>query len=256
MKPSDLSAKPCHEFCPTRNIRKFTSFDAVVDSSLVLYDAFLIHILSSEAHHIILMSRFGQSRPGSRPAPLNRTVSPFTYAHSSIHFTVCANSCACPNLPRPSATSTHHPETLDAPPREYHLALEARARPGRHAVRHHRCEHAWRNRTHAHAVPREIAREREDHGRERALRRRVRGLARLALELLPMRAGQREDRVEMGRRRTAAALAAKMMAPRSWSGPSGATDTRCLSARRVRLNVPVRLTARVKSQRSSEWGLP
>jgi len=35
--------------------------------------------------------------PGSLPAPLNRTVSPFTYGQSRIHLTVFANSSGWPN---------------------------------------------------------------------------------------------------------------------------------------------------------------
>jgi hypothetical protein len=55
---------------------------------------------------------------------------------------------------------------------------------------------------------------------------------------------------------TAAALETRITIPRSPSGPSGLTRMRCLSARRVRLNVPVRLTAMARSHKSSEWGVP
>jgi hypothetical protein len=125
------------------------------------------------------------SRPGSRAPPVRRMVSPFTYAHSMIHLTVCANSSACPNL-RPVSTPAPIPtESPHAPLGEDELALEAAHGLRGHARDHGRLEGRRRDGHDAHAVPREVARERERHARERALRRRVRGLPRLALELGP-----------------------------------------------------------------------
>jgi hypothetical protein len=59
-----------------------------------------------------------------------------------------------------------------------------------------------------------------------------------------------------GEGRTAAALDAKTMSPRSPSGSDGVLAIRCGSARRARWNEPERFTESAKSHRSAECGAP